>query len=106
MRPVKFTVKNGITYFHYQFSELRKFVKRGLEYGDVGPILVKRAGNMLTYKGFGTIEHPNKEMQTLSIKHFEPFDGKMPTDEERIMVRKENQFYENLRLVILNLSGV
>jgi len=84
LRPIYFTIKNETTHFHYKFSELKNFVKQGKKTGDVGMLLVRRQGNMLTYKGFGTIENPFTYIMTLSIIHSPILDGKMVTDEQRL----------------------
>jgi hypothetical protein len=83
MTPTHFTIKNDTTFFHYKTSELRRFVSQGLQDGNVGTILIKRNGNMLTYKGFGTIENPIRNMINITFCHHPLFDGKMLTDEER-----------------------
>lgn len=60
------------------------FVRLGKKHGDVGFILTKREGAMLTYRGFGTIENPIKHITTITIVHNPFFDGEMPTDNQRI----------------------
>jgi hypothetical protein len=84
MRPVKYTVKGNATHFHYNYSELREFVRLGKANGNVGLILVKREGYFLTYKGFGTIQNPMHSMISVKLRHIAMFDGEMPTDEERL----------------------
>jgi len=84
MRPIKFTVKNGKTIFHYPFSFLREFVTLGQREGNTGMILVGRTGDMFTYKGFGTIENPRTTMFTFHMKHFELMDGPIKTDEDQL----------------------
>ena len=91
MKPIRFSIKNGVSYFHYKSSEIISFARRGFLYGDVGFILMSRKGNLLTYKGFGTIEKPSKHISSISIVHFPPFDGKMPTDEERVKLNEQKQ---------------
>lgn len=85
MRPIKYSVINGVTRFHYKASELIDFVRRGKKYGNVGVILTERDGNMLTCRGFGTIENPFTHIASISVMHCEPFDGKMLTDDERLV---------------------
>ena len=104
MIPIKFTIKNGVTQFHYKSSELIDFVRRGKKDGNVGMILTKRDGNMLTYRGFGTIENPFTSITTISMTHFPPFDGAMPTDEQRLIPPKPFFTTENTRLVVIDLS--
>ena len=105
MIPIKFTEKNGETHFHYKASELIHFVRLGFKDGNAGMILISRKGKMLTYKGFGTIEHPFTYLMTMTIVHFSPFDGKMPTDEQRLIPPKPFFTAENTRFVILDLSN-
>ena len=104
MTPYKFTVKNGITHFHYKYKQLREFVKAGQEDGNVGWILTTREGLLVTYRGYGTIESPAHNIQSISLNHFEPFDGKMPTDEERLIPPKPMFTKENTKIVFLDLS--
>lgn len=85
MTPLKFTIKDGVTYFHYNYSELREFVRLGKSNGNVGVILVKREKDFLTYKGFGSIENPFTSMVSITIRHIPSFDGKMLSDEERLI---------------------
>lgn len=105
MTPIKFTVKNGVTRFHYKASELIDFVRRGKKDGNVGMILTKREGNMLTYRGFGTIENPFTYIGSLSINHFSHFDGDMPTDEQRLIPPKPFFTPENTRFLIVDFSN-
>lgn len=105
MRPISFSIKDGVTTFHYKPSELFNFVRQGRTSGDVGIILIRRNGNHLTYKGYGTIEKPFKYLATITLTHFEPFDGKMQTDDERIAEPKSNKSaLISHRVVVLDLS--
>jgi len=90
--------KEGTIYFYYKFSALREFYKRGIEFGDVGMLIVKRTtDNMITYKGFGTIEHPFKEMMSMTMKFNEFFD--ISPNRNRITTMKDYH-YE-----LIDLSG-
>lgn len=82
MKPVGYTTSKGKVTYHYKFSDLRKFVTQGNATGDVGAILMGREGLLLSYKSYGTIEHPLKERVGLSMMHNPNFDGRLPTDEE------------------------
>ena len=104
MTPNRFTVKNGITTFHYQISRLREFVSEGLKHGNVGMILVKREGELITYKGFGTIENPCNIIRTFCIQHCPTFSGDMPTDEERLI--PPESMFKDCKLVFLDISTV
>lgn len=85
MKPTKIT-------YHYSFKDLRKFIQMGRESGDVGCILLKSENNLLTYKGFGTIEHPCKTLTKITMMYNPIFDGKLSsysfhifdTDERKI----------------------
>ena len=82
MTPTHYTIKDGVTTFHYPFSWWRYFVTRGKEVGDVGPILIKREETLMIYRMFGTIENPCTTPHKMSMKHHEIFDGPLPTDQE------------------------
>lgn len=92
MTPIRFSIKDGVTHFHYKADELIKFVRLGFKHGDVGIILVRRTGNILTYKGFGTIDNPIMHLQTISIVHHPLFGGEMPTDEQRLVPPEKPEF--------------
>jgi hypothetical protein len=102
MVPIKFTVKDGITYFHYKYSDLKEFVKCGKLNGDVGHLLIKREGDLLTYKGFGTIENPMYSMITISILYLPLFDGEMMSDEERLVPPKP--LFTDYKMIFLDLN--
>lgn len=85
MRPIKFTVKNGKTTFHYPFSFLKEFVTIGKRDGTNGMILIGRNGNMFSYKGFGTIENPRTTIRSFHMQHLSLFFGVMPTDESQLL---------------------
>ena len=104
MTPIGFTIKNGVTHFHYKASELIEFVRLGKKDGNVGVILTKRNGNMLTYRGFGTIENPFTYIVSITINHFPLFDGEMPTDEQRLIPPKPFFTLENRRFMLLDFS--
>lgn len=99
MNPRSFTIKNGITHFHYKYSELKEWIFLGNRDGNVGILLVSRNGNLLTYKCYGTLENPFTTRQTLSIQHHPVFDGVLPSDEqicnppEPIFDKQSHSFY-------------
>lgn len=103
MTPYKYSIKNGLTVFHYRYSELKEFVTRGKQFGDCGMILVKRKENMLVNKGYGTIENPNKSLLTFVQIHHEGFFGKLPTNDEIINPPESRNTWE-MRFVILNMD--
>lgn len=104
MTPIKYTVKNGITTFHYKPSKIINFVRQGFKDGNVGMLLVRREGYLITYKGFGTIENPANHIQSLSIMHNTQFSGEMLTDEQRLEPPKPLFTKENTKFIILDLS--
>jgi len=106
MTPISFTVKDGVTRFHYKFSELREWYSLGIKHGDVGMILWSRKDNLLTYKCFGTIEHPRESIITLSLIHHHMFDGEMPSDEQRLIEPKPFFNSENTKMFILDMSNI
>ena len=55
MTPVRFTIKDGVEYFHYKFSDLREFVKYSYE-GCTGLLLISRDQKLNNYKGTGTFD--------------------------------------------------
>jgi hypothetical protein len=76
IRPVGYKTKRGHTILIYRFRDLRQFVIAGRETGDVGFIIIsKDPSGMVKHKGFGTIEHPSKEIRTIIMKHSPMFDG-------------------------------
>ena len=104
MTPIKFTIKNGITHFHYNFSELIDFVRRGKKDGNIGVILTKRDGDILTYRGFGTIENPFTHIVSITMVHFSPFDGRMPSDQERLIPPKSFFNTTNVRYAMISFK--
>lgn len=104
MTPIRFSVKGGVTHFHYRSSEIINFVRDGFKYGNTGMLLVRRENNILTYKGFGTIEHPRKDISSISIVHNPYFSGDMPTDEERLIPPKSFFNSENTKFMMLDFS--
>ena len=88
MIPISYSVKDNIVRYHYKASDLFDFVRNGKEHGNVGFILTKREDNLLTYRGFGTIESPFTDIITITTVHFPSIDGVMPTDEERLVPPK------------------
>lgn len=83
MRPYKYTQQGEKVTFHYKFSELRNFLTLGKRDGNVGVLILGSIGNVIKYKGFGTIENPRNVLYTIRMTHYEPFDG--PYDPEKIV---------------------
>lgn len=80
MKPIKYTgTKDNVT-FHYKYSDLKKFLTFGKKEGNVGWVLISFKEGLLTYRGFGTIEHPCKDLITISLMHNPVFDGEFSID--------------------------
>jgi hypothetical protein len=106
MTPIGFKIINGTTHFHYKATELIDFVRRGKRDGNVGLILMKRNGDLLTYKGFGTIENPSTHILSITISHCTPFDGDMPTDEQRLILSNPLFTKDNTKIAVLDMSNI
>ena len=72
--------------------------------GDCGFILMTRCGKLHTYKGFGTIENPSTSMRIVTISHYDLFDGRMLTDEERVSNIPTKEKVINYRFTTLNFK--
>lgn len=103
MTRTGFTKSKGVTYFHYKFSELRKFIEHGLKHGDVGIILVRRNETFSIYKGFGTIENPFNYILTISVVH-NPLFSEKPTDEQLVLPPDPLFDLSSSRIEILDFS--
>jgi len=106
MTPIKYTVKDGVTTFHYKFSDLRWFMGEGLKNGDVGMILTNREGTLLTFKGFGTFNSPMYKKHTFLIKHLEMFNGTMATDDQRLIPPKPIKYGFSTLVIPKNLKPI
>ncbi len=106
MIPIRFTRTETETIFHYKYSDLKYFVETGKEYGDAGFILTKRRGSLLTYRGFGTIDNPCYYINTISMVHFDLLDGKMPTDEQRLIPPDYTFNKGNYTFMIIDMSKI
>ena len=104
MTPKSYSVKNGTTYFHYSFSEMRQYVNIGNNEGTAGPLLKSRNGNMLTYWMYGTFDNPCTTRSGLTLNHHPLFDGKMLTDDERLLPEKPFFTKENTSFFIFNVN--
>jgi len=78
MKIINTTQKDGETHYHYNYSDIKEFLKRGFEHGDCGVILVKKKGMFNVYRGFGVIENPIKYILTMSIVDNPIFDTPSP----------------------------
>jgi len=107
MRPNRYSIREGVTHFHYTYQELHRFLEEGFMKGDVGMILVKREKDFFTYKGFGTIEAPSNGILTMTMKHLELFDGKMLTDDALVAksVKNFDKHLQSYSFKILNFTN-
>jgi hypothetical protein len=71
-----FTAKDNIIKYHYSFTQLREFITEGRESGAVGMLLIKRNGRILTYKGYGTIDKPRRNITTIAMYSDNTFKDK------------------------------
>lgn len=81
MEPYKYTTKGDIVIYHYHYKELKEFITLGKKEGNVGWILTKRVGMIFTYRGFGTINRPLKDLITISFTHNNKLDGEFISDD-------------------------
>ncbi len=88
MTPIRYKVKDGTAYFSYKYSELKQWLYYGNTEGTSGMILYSRNGSFFTYKCYGTLEHPNKSRQTLTVIWHPMFNGKEPTNDEILIEPK------------------
>jgi hypothetical protein len=102
MTPISYTVKNGITYFHYSYSDLKWFLTEGNKNGDVGMILTKRDGLTLYYRGFGVCSAPIKRPMTFIINHI-PHFGDMPNDDQMLIPPKPLHEKWETRIITIDL---
>lgn len=87
--PTNYTRHGDVVKFHYPFTQLRNFVTAGNETGDVGNILtqieyVKDKSPQLTFRGYGTLEHPRRQLISIRMSHWPVFDGQMPDPDDII----------------------
>lgn len=74
MKPKSSTLKNDRRVYHYDFSFLREFITLGRKEGNVGLILVEQNSRYNVYRGFGTIENPNRTLMTINLKPLKIFE--------------------------------
>lgn len=110
MQPVSYIEKDGLVTFLYNQKEYCEWYQRGIEYGDVGEILVSIDDKFYTYHCFGTIEHPRTEMYIMKLMHNEAFDGPQQTPLQIITpIPFEETFWgktlKDMKLVFLDFSN-
>ena len=105
MRPISYTRVDNKIIYHYKYSDLKEFLSLWLKDGNVGMILMYEIGDILTYRGFGTIENPFTYILTLSIQHCESFDGRKSTPDERVNPPVSKFTPDNCRMVILDFNN-
>lgn len=80
MKPINYSVNNGITTFNYELRKFIKWYKSGLEKGYSDKILRFRQKDTITYWTFGTKESPSTIMDSLIVPNFDGFGGYLWTD--------------------------
>lgn len=105
MTPYRYSEKDGVVTFHYKAKDLIPFMRLGLKEGNTGMILVRRKDNVLTYKGFGTIENPHTYVLTMTIVHHPLFGGEMPADWERCIKPKPLLDRLDAKMVMIDFSS-
>lgn len=106
MKPIKYTKEGNKVKFHYKYSQLKSFLKRGFKYGNNGMILTGREGAVEIYKGFGTIENPRTVLYKFAITHFTLFDGERPTPEEIVNPKKKKREKNEHRFAVLDVGKI
>jgi len=105
MKPINYTGNKENFILHYKFSDLRQFLKRGYEYGDVGYLFIKKENLFSIYKGFGTIGSPSKVLKTFSCVYNPIFNGEKELDPEKIVhPLKSKQSLISYDFKLINLS--
>lgn len=61
--------------FTYKVDDLKRWLARGRNYGDSGPLLIEWNNGVATYKSFGAIENPSKNLYTINMEWCDSFDG-------------------------------
>lgn len=85
MQPSSFTIKDGVTHFHYNVSELRKFIYDSKDRGIAEMVLMARQDDMLLFRMFSPSETTHL---SIWVKHDPLIDGVMLTDEEFLMTKE------------------
>lgn len=106
--PDHYEIRNKVTHFWYKPEHWKEFHRIGKRNGNNGTLLIRREGKMLTYRGYGTIEHPRKEWIDITLHHNKIFDGELQSDDQMLIPRKsffESEFEKgNIRFVMLDFS--
>lgn len=103
MIPNRFREKDGNYKFFYPVADIRKFILQGRSEGNNGWIIVSKIDNIITYRGYGTIEHPSKELKYIHVVHNPHWDGEFNVD--RIMYPETTFDLSKLRVVMLGFSN-
>jgi hypothetical protein len=106
-KPTRYTKNKGHIIFHYSFQDLREFIEKGKQYGDVGWLVISYNNGIITYKGFGTIENPCKSMITITMLHDSKYDGEFSIENIMNPDKKFYEFFNNTttEYKILDLNG-
>lgn len=99
MKACKIDMKQGVIRYHYKYSDLKQFLTFGKQNGSNGFILTRIKGDYLTYRGFGTIESPCRELRTIHVSHDYNMDGDIV-----LFSSEENLPFTSIGLQILDFS--
>lgn len=102
MKPIQYTETPSGYKFHYSFTQLREFLVRGHAYGDTGMLLIEKTDDWMNYRGFGTIEHPFKQLTRLTLKYNAALDGG-EFSIEAVMNPKPYLIPDSYRMVMVEL---
>lgn len=108
MIPISYKKEGTVVTFAYDEKELAEFHRLGQEGGNTGTILISIdsvPGGFKTYKGYGTIENPFKVEHTFHMKHWEAFDGPLPTPEEILHPKSFEELYPHAGIFIPDGKG-
>lgn len=113
MNPISYSYYNGEYIFQYDAEEYRQWKAQGESTGDVGYILHKliQEHKIYVYQSFGTLEHPMKEMHTISVKHSDAFEGEWKSPDwylKDVADKRQADYWKNMfssmKMVILDVS--
>lgn len=88
--------------YSYTYKELKQFLQYGFSEGNVGLLLVGRVGNILKYRGFGTIENPFKWLTSINMIHSVSLDGVL--DDDFFIKKKSTNFLTSYSMIILDIT--
>lgn len=102
MIPLAYKKNKDSVIFRYETSELKEWLRLGRLEGNVGAILIHidYTRNIKTFAVFGTIDKPNTVRTTWHMRHFDLFDGNIPTPEQIINPVLDRYPFKDFRFFI------